>query len=82
MPVFLSQEEVERFGEELERYRGEIFKREYMPRVRAFPAVRELFERMVYKRIAGVADLVDAETSADDVEASKPSPDVFRAALE
>jgi HAD superfamily hydrolase (TIGR01549 family) len=46
MPVFLSEEELERFGEELEKYRGELFKREYMPRVKPFPEVRALFERI------------------------------------
>jgi HAD superfamily hydrolase (TIGR01549 family) len=46
MPVFLSREELEDFGEELEEYRGELFKREYLPRVKSFPAVRELFQRV------------------------------------
>jgi HAD superfamily hydrolase (TIGR01509 family) len=46
MPVFLSREELEKFGEELEKYRGELFKREYLPRVKGFPKVRELFERV------------------------------------
>jgi HAD superfamily hydrolase (TIGR01549 family) len=46
MPVFFSADELERFGEELEKYRGELFKREYLPQVRAFPQVRELFERI------------------------------------
>jgi HAD superfamily hydrolase (TIGR01549 family) len=46
MPVFFSREELEEFGEEMEEYRGKIFKRDYMPRVRAFPRVRELFERI------------------------------------
>ena len=35
-----------------------------------------------YKRIARIEDLVAEETSADDVERSKPHPDVFEAALE
>jgi len=43
MPVFFSKEELEEFGEELEEYRGKIYKRDYLPRVRAFPRVRELF---------------------------------------
>ena len=43
MPVFFSAEELDRFGEEMEKYRGELFKREYLPQVRAFPRVRELF---------------------------------------
>ena len=46
MPVFLSEEELDELGEELEKYRGELFKREYLPRVKSFPAVRELFQRV------------------------------------
>ena len=46
MPVFFSKDELERFGEEMEKYRGELFKRDYLPRVRPFPQVRELFERI------------------------------------
>ena len=34
-----------------------------------------------YKKKADIADLVDAETSKDDVEKSKPHPDIFDAAL-
>lgn len=46
MPVFLSEAELDEFGEELEKYRGELFKREYLPRVKGFPRVRELFQRV------------------------------------
>jgi phosphoglycolate phosphatase-like HAD superfamily hydrolase len=35
----------------------------------------------VYKKIAAIEDQVDFETSSDDVEKSKPYPDVFEAAL-
>lgn len=35
-----------------------------------------------YKDLADIADLVDAETSSDDADKSKPHPDIFRAALE
>jgi HAD superfamily hydrolase (TIGR01549 family) len=54
MPVFFSEAELERFGEEMEKYRGELFKREYLSQVRPFPQVRELFERIKAddKRIA------------------------------
>jgi HAD superfamily hydrolase (TIGR01549 family) len=54
LPVFLSEEEIEEFGEKLTEYRGELFKREYLPRVVAFPRVRELFERILSdgKRVA------------------------------
>lgn len=54
LPVFFSQAELEEFGEEMEEYRGEIYKRDYLPRVRSFPEVRELFARIRQdgKRIA------------------------------
>ncbi len=34
-----------------------------------------------YKRIAGIADLSEDETTSDDAERSKPHPDIFLAAL-
>jgi phosphoglycolate phosphatase-like HAD superfamily hydrolase len=34
-----------------------------------------------YLDIAGIADLVDVTTCSDDVEESKPAPDIFEAAL-
>ena len=100
MPVFFTEEELSRFGERMEKFRGELFKREYLPRVRPFPKVRELFERVradgkrvalassakeeelkAYKEIANIADLVEEETSKDDVARSKPHPDIFASAL-
>src|ERR1700712_4180842 len=36
MPVFLSKEEVERSGKAYEKERGDLFKREFLPRVGAF----------------------------------------------
>ena len=38
-------------------------------------------ELELYKQVAGVADLIDAETSADDAARTKPHPDIFQAAL-
>jgi HAD superfamily hydrolase (TIGR01549 family) len=46
LPEFLTAEEIERFGKELDRYRSELFKKEYLPQVKPFPQVRELFERL------------------------------------
>lgn len=34
-----------------------------------------------YLDIAGIADLIDVTTSSDDVEESKPAPDIFEVAL-
>ena len=100
LPVFFSQTELQEFGEAMEKERGELFKRDYLPRVTAFPKTRELFERIrqegaqialassaqeaeiqVYKQLARIEDLLAGETSADDVEKSKPHPDIFAAAL-
>src|SRR4051812_887093 len=47
MPVFLSEDEIERLGEQIEKERSELFKRKYLPGLRAFPRVRELFERIL-----------------------------------
>ena len=53
MPVFLSQDELIKFGDELNDYRSELFKREFLPQVKAFPSVRQLFQRILHddKRI-------------------------------
>src|SRR5262245_2484008 len=101
MSALLPEEQVRRRGKEIEEYRLDLFKREYLPLVKPFPSVRELFERIEadglrialassakkeelgrYKQIAGIEDLVDAETSSDDAENSKPHPDIFEAALD
>ncbi len=100
LPEFLSDEEVEKYEDELADLRGEIFKKEFLNRVKPFPKVRELFEKLkadnikialassankdeveAYQKIANIGDLVEKTTSADDAEASKPEPDIFRAAL-
>jgi HAD superfamily hydrolase (TIGR01549 family) len=49
LPVFFSKEELHRFRHDLEQYRGELFEREYLPKVKAFPRVRELFERIKHE---------------------------------
>jgi HAD superfamily hydrolase (TIGR01549 family) len=46
LPVFLTKEEIAQYGEALEKYRGELFKKKYFSHVRAFPCVRELFQRL------------------------------------
>ena len=46
LPVFFSHDELDEFGEEMEEYRSKLFKRDYLPRVRVFPQVRELFLKL------------------------------------
>jgi HAD superfamily hydrolase (TIGR01549 family) len=100
LPVFFSPKELAEFGQELEEYRSELYKNEYLPGIKAFPKVRELFERIrqdgkrialassakgdelnTYKKVTRIDDLIQAETSSDDAEKSKPHPDIFDAAL-
>lgn len=47
LPVFWSKEELDRFGEQMTKERSELFQKEFMPQVRPFPKVRELFERLL-----------------------------------
>ena len=101
MPVFLTKEEVERKGEEIQQYRGELFEKEFLHQVRPFPGVRDLFQRLLadrwkialassakgeeletYKKITRIDDLLETEASADDVDKSKPFPDIFLAAAD
>lgn len=46
IPVFLSKEEQQRFGKDLEKYRGELWKAKYMHTVKPFTRVRELVQRV------------------------------------
>jgi HAD superfamily hydrolase (TIGR01549 family) len=46
LPEFLTPDEIGRFGEELDDYRSELFRKEYLPKVRPFPKVPELFQRI------------------------------------
>jgi HAD superfamily hydrolase (TIGR01549 family) len=100
VPYFLSPNEVGHIGEELDEFRSRLWKAKFLRRVKPFPKVRELFERIrqdgkrivlassakgdelaAYKKIANIEDLTEKETSSDDVESSKPDPDVIHAAL-
>ena len=46
MKVFLSEEQIQRWGKQIEAERTELFKRQYLPQVKPFPKLRELFERL------------------------------------
>jgi phosphoglycolate phosphatase-like HAD superfamily hydrolase len=101
LPHMLGQGPTDAKGSAMAAFRADLFKREYLSRVSAFPRVPDLFrhildrgqrialassakgdELQTYKEIAGIADLVDEETSSDDAEKSKPYPDIFLAALQ
>src|SRR5256885_16396213 len=65
LPEFLTPEEIERFGKQLDQYRSELFRKEYLPRVRPFPQVRELFERI---RDDGKRIVLASSGKKDDTE--------------
>jgi HAD superfamily hydrolase (TIGR01549 family) len=64
LPEFLTPDEINRFGKELDEYRSELFRKEYLPRVRPFPKVRELFQRIRddHKRIVLASSGKKADT--------------------
>jgi HAD superfamily hydrolase (TIGR01509 family) len=74
MPDFLSEEEIEEFGDELSEYRERRYQEEYMPRVVGFPKVRELLERLrargqrVALATSGETDVLEANKKAADIE--------------
>jgi HAD superfamily hydrolase (TIGR01549 family) len=101
MPVFVPKDMLDKVEGRMKDERSEHFKAKYLPLVKPFPKVRELFEHLrregkrivlassgsrdeveEYKRIAGIADLVESDTTSDDAERSKPHPDIFLAALD
>ena len=64
LPEFLTPDEIEHFGKQLDDYKSELFRKEYLPRVRPFPKVRELFQRIRddHKRIVLASSGKKADT--------------------
>jgi HAD superfamily hydrolase (TIGR01509 family) len=64
LPEFLTEKEIADFGKELDQYRSELFRKEYLPRVKPFPKVRELFQgiRGDHKRIVLASSGKKADT--------------------
>jgi HAD superfamily hydrolase (TIGR01549 family) len=47
VPVFVPEKDLDRIYDELERYRSNLFKSKYLQRVKGFPRVRELFQKLI-----------------------------------
>ena len=64
LPEFLTPAEIDRFGEELDDYRSDLFRKEFLPQVRPFPKVHELFQRIRddHKRIVLASSGKKADT--------------------
>ena len=71
IPVFLTQEQNEKFGADLDKLRGEIFTRDYLPQARPFPKVRALCERLhadgVQIALATSAKALELETHLENL---------------
>ncbi len=73
MPVFLSENDLKAFGEELEERRGAILKERYLPKVKAFPEVRALLEHLRSKNV----DIALASSAKEDeLEVYKKAADI------
>jgi len=101
VPDLMIAREMRKYGEDLKKYRGDLYKEKYLPHVKPFPRVPELFQTLhergiklalassssqeevkYYTGLLGVGDLLEGSTSKGDAKLSKPSPEIFQAALE
>ena len=101
VPDLLNGREMQRFGKKLQDYRGEIFRKKYMQRVKPFPGMKRWLGQLVdagvklavassakpdeveyYTGLLDIDDLLSGSTSTGDATISKPSPEIFQAALE
>src|SRR4051794_40910490 len=64
MPSFLPPELIRQEGSRIDRFQVDLFEREYLPRVRPFPGVRALFERV---RAAGQNIVLASSSRAEEV---------------
>ena len=65
IPVFLSEDEQADHGKEMEEWRGKLFKSKYLPLVRPFSAVPELFRRV---REAGLKIAAASSAKKNELE--------------
>ncbi len=66
LPVFLSPEQIEDHGKEMEAFRGTLFKSKYLPMVRPFSAVPELLRRV---REGGLKVAAASSAKKDELKA-------------
>lgn len=68
LPALLSSDDRRAFGDEIRAWRGEHFKRAYMPNVRPFPKVRDLFQALIAK---GIRLTLGSSASEEELDALK-----------
>jgi HAD superfamily hydrolase (TIGR01509 family) len=65
MPGFVPPDVVEARSEEIETFRTKLFVREHLPKVQAFPGVRDLFERI---RADGLRIVLASSAKGEELE--------------
>jgi HAD superfamily hydrolase (TIGR01509 family) len=73
MPLFLPPGSSEQRQKEIEEFRSALFKREYLPKVRAFPKVRALFQRI---RSCGQRIVLGSSCTKDEIGCYKRIADI------
>lgn len=68
LPHLLGQEEADARGEEMAAFRADLFKREYISRVKPFPCVPELFRHI---RERGLKIAIASSAKADELKVYK-----------
>ena len=68
LPMFLSKDEIALRGETIESYRGDLYKRDYLKRIRPFPEVRELFQALLGR---GVRIALASSAKGDELQIYK-----------
>jgi HAD superfamily hydrolase (TIGR01509 family) len=68
LPVFLDRETLEREGERIDAFRSDLIKRDYLPKVRGFPGVRELFDALLAR---GVIVALGSSAKGEELEVYK-----------
>ncbi len=73
MPVFLSPDEIEAQGEKLKARRSDILTERYLSKIKAFPKVRSLFERL---RGDGIRIVLASSAKGEEVQIYKERADI------
>lgn len=62
---FLTKTEIDEFGEDLKEYRKQVFLEKYLPQIKVFSKVRELFEKL---KADGMQTALASSASEDELE--------------
>lgn len=78
LPVFLDPDELSKHGEQIEAFRSDLFKRDYLAMVRGFPGTRELFERLIAD---GKVVALGSSAKGEELQAYKKAAGIDRLKL-